>query len=100
MKTEQKVAIAVCLGASTLLAGGVSTSVFKSDSGEPTSHSSDLTPTSHVSGSAPATGKDLFRGIVFGQGATARELGKRPSLAAFYSDQYSQNNNVGKIKPG
>jgi hypothetical protein len=75
MKTEQKVAIAVCFGASALLAGGVSASVFKSDSGEPTSHSPDLTPTSHASASATETGKDLFRGIVFGQGATARELG-------------------------
>jgi hypothetical protein len=90
MRIDQKIAVVAGLVVSEVLVGGVSTSGLKSDS--PTSQTSSFAPASHTSVSADEVGKELFRGIVFGQGSTARKLGMRPSLAAFYYDQYSQNN--------
>jgi SdpC family antimicrobial peptide len=97
MRIGQKFAVAACLVVLTGVASGILIFGFKSDSGKPPSQCPGFTPTSRASASADEAGKDLFRGIVFGQGAIACELGKRPSLAAFYSDQYSQNNTAGKI---
>jgi hypothetical protein len=90
MRIGQKVAVVVGIVASEALVGGVLTSGLKSDS--PASQTSNFKPENHTSVSADEAGKELFRGIVFGQGSTARELGERPLLAAFYCDQYSQNN--------
>jgi SdpC family antimicrobial peptide len=63
-------------------------------------HRPGFAPLGRASVDADEVGRDLFRGIVFGQGAIARELGKRPSLAAFYSDQYSENNMVSRTSWG
>jgi SdpC family antimicrobial peptide len=92
MKIDQKLAVAARLVVSAVIAGGILTSGIKPDSEKPTLHRHGFAPLGRASVDADEVGRDLFRGIVFGQGAIARELGKRPSLAAFYSDQYSENN--------
>jgi SdpC family antimicrobial peptide len=94
MGIDQKVAVVACFMASAALAGGGLSSDLKS--GSPALRTSSFAPTTRASASAAGVGKELFRGIVFGQGSTARELGKQPSLAAFYCDQYSQNNTAGR----
>lgn len=100
MKINQKLAVAACLVASAILAGGGLTSGIKSDSEKPTLHRPGFAPLGRASVDADKVGRDLFRGIVFGQGAIARELGKQPSLAVFYSDQYSENNVASRASRG
>ncbi|WP_198670899.1 hypothetical protein [Mycolicibacterium smegmatis] len=43
------------------------------------------------------SGQDVFRGVVFGQGVVAQQLGDRPSLIGFYRVSYASNNEAGQL---